>query len=1412
MVFVTLMTGVALATDGDGDGLEDEWEMVHFGHLRFRGGDDPDQDRVTNQLEAAAGLNPLLAETVAGKADWYGVPGALRMEKWNGIPGIELAALYASPAFPGRPSVAGLVSSAGLLPNQGDQYGVRLRGWLRAPVSGDYRFYVASDDQARVFLGRDESRFSTRLICRVDGWTAYRDYTATAEQASGLIRLEAGESYFFEVHFKEAYSGDHLSVAWTIPGQSGIEEIPGRLANGTVILTSDAPDAGDQDDDGNEDAWEVAEGLNPASAADHAWTDVDGDGFDQFLEYRTGGRAKGVGGNRGYVEWSGYAIGANGGRVSSLTGHPCLAMDQAYAKRCLPLFEAVSNPASAMGARIRGVITIPVTGRYTFYLASDDAGVLWMNPDGASRFGKRKVAQCPKWVGIRQYQVQASQRSATYDLQAGQQIYVEALHVDLGGVGHVSVAWTGPGWAVPVVVPGEVLSVCEPEFDMRGGKWVDLDTDGDSLPDDWELAHGLVVGTGSFQAVKNGEYGDPDGDGLTNFEEYRGGSHPLMATGTEGKWVEESYADLSGSRVVHLIGAQGILRGADEKRWVGSPGERVNVGDWYGRRFRAVLKAPVSGDYRFWVCGDDGVELWVSTDERKFRKRRVALVDDLTGNFSFSGVRDWNKTPGQRSGVIRMEKGKKYFVEMLHAEGGGEDHCEVAWSFASHAGMDEYVPVKRPTNGVMFPGVLLDDVVGVSGAIKWNGLSGEVAAKGACLVRSGGKMTVQLQAFVGGYTRMAKLCLEETAEGLRVYQVEAKGKEGNHVGRDFDHLDGTWQTSLGAAGHGVTGLTLLGGEGPLAALVDEIGSESVVSYAGDAEDLDDDYLPDAWEESYLGSGASMDNGLKDPGCGEYGDPDQDSIINREEWLLGTDPMKADTDGDGYDDGQEVFFLGTNPLVAELDRPAVVGKVDLNTYAKASGTWVPTTDGGMLSMQNRGWIDYEVTVSVAGYYLYEICGRARGSSILGREDFPLEVRVDSRRVGETVLTSLRGRQGLAAGYAGWLNAGKHTIRVWNENLLARRTLQLDSIRLLLPAGESSHAAGLPDWVYDFLARRSVVTSGGGSFTSPFCVEGISRDAAATWVSLDGSSAVAVNRGTGDGWYVDVPLDSERALGVKVHFENGVLVEDLSLEWLPFNVANGVPQAIRVGDRMRLTGFVPGGVADASTVELKVNGRVIGTTSANRPLVYEFGQVGLSVVEARYRDGSEWKTASVEIQVVGADLGPVCPVYLNRSRFWDLPGLPMEVPVEADRSVLLSGRSRLGSGSRYAVDVDRVGTSMVLARTEAGGAVVDAARVEGILLGHSSNYELPVLQEYANGDRVVELTVFATQLPPGGYVRLEVWLGGRLFLPAGTMSVKLSAEDFGDSGIAKVRMLLSSGIGTTCHRMYLHAGDGTLIGQM
>ena len=127
----------------------------------------------------------------------------------------------------------------------------------------------------------------------------------------------------------------------------------------------------------------------------------------------------------------------------------------------LPSFEAPTNWADNYGTRLRGYITAPVTGSYTFWIASDDKSELWLSTDD-SPVNKVKIASVPDWTDSRQWDKFSSQKSAApISLTAGQRYYVEALQKEGDGGDNLAVGWAKPGQATSApseVIPGSVLS------------------------------------------------------------------------------------------------------------------------------------------------------------------------------------------------------------------------------------------------------------------------------------------------------------------------------------------------------------------------------------------------------------------------------------------------------------------------------------------------------------------------------------------------------------------------------------------------------------------------------------------------------------------------------------------------------------------------------------------------------------------------------------------------------------------------------------------------------------------------------------------------------------------------------------------------------------------------------------------
>ena len=152
--------------------------------------------------------------------------GLLR-EVYTGIGGTAVRDLTSAPAFPDSPGSVGYVTDFEAPTDVLDDYGQRLRGYVMPPVSGNYVFWIASDDGGELWLGTDSTPNSRRRIATVNGWTSPREWTREPNQRSAPVPLEAGQIYYVEALMKEGGGGDNLSVRWLRPDSVDEAPIPG---------------------------------------------------------------------------------------------------------------------------------------------------------------------------------------------------------------------------------------------------------------------------------------------------------------------------------------------------------------------------------------------------------------------------------------------------------------------------------------------------------------------------------------------------------------------------------------------------------------------------------------------------------------------------------------------------------------------------------------------------------------------------------------------------------------------------------------------------------------------------------------------------------------------------------------------------------------------------------------------------------------------------------------------------------------------------------------------------------------------------------------------------------------------------------------------------------------------------------
>jgi hypothetical protein len=229
---------------------------------------------ITTETQTVGMTYTLLIENVTDLSGNTMVPTNITFQAWIYSRGFVLKELYMglstttvalsdltnSPKYPNLPD---LVRHGDLLElNTADEfegYGARLSGWIVPPASGNYTFYMASDDNGIFSLNTNApANTDLNLIAREPVWSNRRVWTGEsgggsrlttaspsggpAANISGAINLTAGQLYYFEALVKEGGGGDNLGVAWRPPG--GVEPAIGALPISGSYLVSLADPVG----------------------------------------------------------------------------------------------------------------------------------------------------------------------------------------------------------------------------------------------------------------------------------------------------------------------------------------------------------------------------------------------------------------------------------------------------------------------------------------------------------------------------------------------------------------------------------------------------------------------------------------------------------------------------------------------------------------------------------------------------------------------------------------------------------------------------------------------------------------------------------------------------------------------------------------------------------------------------------------------------------------------------------------------------------------------------------------------------------------------------------------------------------------------------------------------------------------
>lgn len=418
--------------------------------------------------------------------------GNISYQVWNNIgSGISVANLTGNINYPDNPSSTALITSMEALNNQFDNFGARIAGYICAPATGSYTFWIASDDNGELWLSTNSLPANKQKIAYHTGFTASRQWNKYATQKSAVINLIQGQSYYIEALMKEGTGGDNFAIGWLKPGQSGTEPseiVPGTalspIASAQLLVTNVNVQASGSVSigaaftptatvlPGNATnsilSWTSSNsliasvnnmgqvvGLTPGTVSIKA-TSTDGSNKSGTCLVTVNNPSCSAVGNISYQVWNNIGSGLSVANLTSNINFPNNPTSNLF----IPSMEAAGNQFDNFGARIVGYICAPATGSYTFWIASDDYSELWLSTTEQS-IGKQKIAFHNGFTFSREWNKYATQKSVVINLVQGRSYYIEALMKDGSGGDNFAVGWIKPGQTGNVpseIIPGSVLS------------------------------------------------------------------------------------------------------------------------------------------------------------------------------------------------------------------------------------------------------------------------------------------------------------------------------------------------------------------------------------------------------------------------------------------------------------------------------------------------------------------------------------------------------------------------------------------------------------------------------------------------------------------------------------------------------------------------------------------------------------------------------------------------------------------------------------------------------------------------------------------------------------------------------------------------------------------------------------------
>lgn len=679
--------------------------------------------------------------------------GNISYQVWNNLgTSVSVSSLTSNINFPDNPSSSTYLTSMEAASNSSSEFGARIAGYICAPLTGYYTFWIASDDNGELWLSTNNQEINKQKIAYHTGYTLSRQWNKYTTQKSAAIYLTQGQQYFIEALMKEATGSDNFAIGWLKPGQSGtvpsevvpgavlspletvqtfpvtaiilpatasaiqgfditlpVSVLPGNATNSTLSWTTSNASVAEVDNNG------IISCISAGTAAITAFS-TDGSNLSAVCNVTVIPMTCSATGNITYQLWQNITGGVAVSNLTSNINYP----NNPTSTSLITSVELPVNQGDNFGVRIAGYICAPVSGSYTFWIAGDDNVELWLSSDNQPA-NKQKIAYHTGFTLSRQWNKYATQKSGTINLIQGQSYYLEVLMKEATGNDNLAVGWLKPGQTgtePSEVIPGSVLSPIDavlttPVTSVTVPSTMVIESGSSSvisatvLPSNatnnilaWASSNtavatvdntGLVIGISAGTAsitASSTDGSNKSGSCLLTV-------NPVICSAV-GNITYEVWNNIGSSVAISSLTSNVNYPNNPSSTSLLSTLEATsNQGDNFGARITGYICAPATGSYTFWIASDDNGELWLSTDNQPVNKQKIAYHTGYTLS------RQWNKYVTQKSAIINLVQGRSYYIEVLMKEATGGDNLAVGWLKPGQTGTEpsEVIPgsVLSPT-------------------------------------------------------------------------------------------------------------------------------------------------------------------------------------------------------------------------------------------------------------------------------------------------------------------------------------------------------------------------------------------------------------------------------------------------------------------------------------------------------------------------------------------------------------------------------------------------------------------------------------------------------------------------------------------------------------------------------------------